>query len=142
MLVVDASAVTKLLLPEQNSALVERLWSEEAEWHAPTLVVPEVAAALAAAQFSGRLDEAEASRGQDLWVSLAHEVTLHVLDEQLSRSAAELSRRSRTRGADAVYLATCKRLAEAVPVALLSFDRRQRAAAERLPGLAVVPAET
>lgn len=40
MLVVDASAVTKLLMPESGSELVACLWGEEAEWHAPTLVVP------------------------------------------------------------------------------------------------------
>lgn len=142
MLVVDASAVTKLLVPEQGSELVQRLWSEEVEWHAPTLVVPEVAAAVTAAQAAGRLDAAEAARGQDLWASLASEVTLHVLDEQLSRSAAGLSRRGGVRGADAVYLATCERLAQADPVALVSFDIRQRAAAEHVPELGVIPADT
>ena len=139
MLVVDASAVTKLLVPEQGSELVARLWNEDAEWHAPMLIVPEVAAAVAAAQASGRLDDAEAARGQELWASLASEVTLHVVDEQLSRSAAELSRRGGVRGADAVYLATCEQLAAAAPMALVSFDLRQRAAAEHVRGLTVVP---
>lgn len=141
MLVVDGSAVMKLLMAESGSELVGRLWDEEAEWHAPTLVVPEVAAAVAAAQTSGRLDEAEASRGQDLWADLANEVTLHALDEPLARSAGELSSRGGVRGADAVYLATCQRLGVVAPVALVSFDLRQRVAAERVPGLALVPGE-
>lgn len=139
MLVVDASAAVKLLLPEPGADLVDRLWSEDTEWHAPTLVLPEVAAAIVAAQTSGRLTEGEAAAGQDRWGALADELTLHVLDEPLSRLAAELTRRGQVRGADAVYLATCQRLAAAGPVVLVSFDLRQRAAAERVPELALVP---
>ena len=94
----------------------------------PTLLVPEVASALARASGDGpgALQYARAT------AALPH-LTLVSLTSALARQAAELSAGHRLRGADAIYLAVARRYG----TTLVSRDDEQRAR-----GSALVPCQT
>ncbi len=94
----------------------------------PTLLVPEVAAALARASDDARgaIDYANAT------AALAH-VTLVSLTPAMSRQAGELAAMHRLRGSDAVYVAVARRYGTTV----VSRDEEQRSR-----GSAVVHCQT
>lgn len=136
-LVIDASATTKLFLDEPDSHLVAELW-DEAELHAPTIVLPETAAAVALAGTRRRDPRIQVS---DVIAELRRSAALRSVDTEFASRAAVLTLGGRVRGMDALYLATALEMAEhGLDVALLSFDGRQREAALDL-GIAVIPAE-
>lgn len=138
IVVADASAVVKLVLDEAGSEVVRRLWEEPVDWVAPTLVLPEGAAAVAAASRAGRLTPAQERRAQRGFVDVIAQVYLRALDASLAGAASDIARTFGLRGADAVYLAVAAEFAGAEPV-LVSFDARQREAAE-VVGVAFAPA--
>lgn len=94
----------------------------------PTLLVPEIASAVARA--SG--DSAGALQYADATAALPH-FTLVTLTAAMARQAAELAATHRLRGADAVYLAVARRYG----TTLVSRDDEQRAR-----GTAVAPYRT
>jgi predicted nucleic acid-binding protein len=135
-LVIDASATTKLFLDEPDSHLVAELW-DEAELHAPTIVLPETAAAVALGAARRRDPRMQVG---DVIAELRRSAALRSVDTEFASRAAVLTLGGRVRGMDAIYLATALEMAESgLDVALLSFDGRQREAALDL-GLAVIPA--
>lgn len=85
---------------------------------APTLVLPEVAAALA----RGLADPAAALAATDFLIE-GGLVRLHAVSAALAALAADLTRDARVRGADAVYLA----LAKTLGVPLVTLDQQQLA---------------
>lgn len=95
---------------------------------APTLLLPEIAAAVARASddTEAALDYANATAG------LAH-LTLVTLTPAMARQAAELAATHRLRGADSVYVAVARRYG----TTLVSRDDEQRAR-----GSAVVACQT
>lgn len=136
MFVLDASVHLNALNPAeagstQSQALLERLFGRPWPVLAPTLLLVEVAAAVARVfNDSGRgLAVARALRGLpgQVWVGL---------DEDLAQEAARLAAEYRLRGADAVYAAVARRYG----AILVTLDRQQL---ERLlPALPVLtPAE-
>jgi uncharacterized protein len=129
IVIADTSAVVKLVLDEAGSEVVRRLWDEPVDWVAPTLVLPEGAAAVAAACRAGRLTQAQERRAQLAMEGVIAEVSLRSLDPSLAGVAAGMARTFGLRGADAVYLAVAQEFAGAEPV-LVTFDARQREAAE------------
>ena len=136
-LVIDASATTKLFLDEPDSHLVAELW-DEAELHAPTIVLPETAAAVALAGTRRRDPRIQVS---DVIAELRRSAALRSVDTEFASRAAVLTHGGRVRDTDTLYLATALEMAEhGLDVALLSFDGRQREAALDL-GIAVIPAE-
>lgn len=94
----------------------------------PTLLVPEIASAVARASDdgAGALQYAQAAAG------LPH-LTLVTLTPAMARQAAELAATHRLRGADAVYLAVARRYG----TTLVSRDVEQRAR-----GSAAAPCQT
>jgi predicted nucleic acid-binding protein len=137
MIVVDASAVAKLALDESESDLVRELWGE-AEVTAPTVILPEIAAAVARAGRDNRLVGADALEVAN---ALTNYVELSAITVDLAMRAAGIAAVTGVRGMDAIYLATALEITDhGIDVALLSFDSRQREAALDL-GIAIIPAE-
>lgn len=138
--VVDASAAVKLVLGERHSDVARRIWDEVSYAVAPTIVLPEVAAAIAAAGRMHRIDEHGVVRARTAWRRLSASIGLRIVDETLSVAAGNIAERGATRGMDAIYLAVTSELdGRDLDVALLSFDHRQRDAA-RSEGMNLMPA--
>lgn len=141
IVVVDASAAVKLVLEEPGSTVARRLWDEPVRWVAPSIVVPEVAAAVSAARRDGRLRATAARRVRSAWAQVIEQIDLLAIDASLADRAGELAASRPIRGMDAVYLAAAVALVGADPVCLLSFDGRQRDAVQADDGIALVPAD-
>ena len=125
---IDASVYTNALnVREQGSqesrGFLEWLEQESLEIVCPTLLIPEVAAALSRA-----LDNHEKGLAFAMSIRNLPNQTLVPLDDPLSLAAAELAARCRLRGADAVYAA----VAERHQTTLVTNDRQQL---ERLKGI-------
>ena len=133
--VVDASAATKLFLPEAGSEVVRDVWPS-VELSGPTILLAELAAAVRRGirhpdARDVTADAVDVVRRSGRW---------REVDEGLALRAAALAARTAVRGMDAIYLAMALEIAERyLRVVLLSFDTRQRAAALDL-GIAVIPA--
>lgn len=137
--VIDASAIIKLLLPDEvGSRAVDELWDADIALIAPVVLLPEVTGALRAAMAAGRLPATLDPLADAL--DLARNVRLRTVNEALALRAGELAARHGLRGMDSLYLATATEYVHHDHVALLSFDRRQRSGALEL-GIAVIPAE-
>lgn len=141
IVVLDASAAVKLVLDEERSDQVRRIWDEPLRILAPTIVLAEVAAAIDAAQRGGRLEPPAGAMAQRSWVSVVDEVDLVSVDVALGERARELAADRPVRGMDAVYLALAIDTARHGSAGLLSFDRRQREVLRPTDGVALLPAE-
>jgi uncharacterized protein len=118
----DTSALIKLVISEQGSALMRQLWLGADRGASSVLAYAEGRAALASARRSDRLTQsiyAEAVRSFD---RSYEEVVAIGVDEQLTRAAGALASEFALRGYDAVHLATALSIAEH-DVALVSWDR-------------------
>lgn len=135
IVVLDASAAVKLVLDEEHSEVVRRVWDEEVALLAPTIVLPEVGAAIARARREARIDQAQETVAHRSWIALSGEIDLVTVDAELASEAHELTVDRSLRGMDAVYLAVAERFSAGGPVGILSFDRRQREAADGPIGL-------
>lgn len=141
IVVVDASAAVKLVLDEPGSAVVRRLWAEPVRWVAPSVVVPEVAAAVSAARRAGRLRATAERRVQATWVQVSEEIDLLAVDAALAGAAGRLAAGRPVRGMDAVYLAAAGMLVARDTVCLLSFDGRQRGAVRSEDDIVLLPTD-
>jgi len=135
----DSSALVKLLVEEQGSQDAATLWDEADAVVASRLVVPEVAAALAAAARARRLDDAQLRAALATWHGYLPALRLVELTPELAALAADLAGELVLGGADAVHLASALALDGGQPV-LAAWDRRLWAAA-RSAGLRVAPAD-
>ena len=138
LLCFDSSALVKLMVEEEGSDLVARLWDESDALLASRLVVPEVAAALHAAHRNGRLDDTALSLALTLWAAYLPALRMVELSPELAVRAAELTASNALAGADAVHLASALTLERADP-ALAVCDRRLHAGA-RAAGVRTIPA--
>ncbi|MBA3575473.1 MAG: type II toxin-antitoxin system VapC family toxin [Actinomycetota bacterium] len=141
IVVLDASAAVKLVLDETGSDQVRRLWDEQLTIVAPSIVVPEVAAAIQAARRDGRVADAGAQIAHRSWVSLIEDIDVLAVDLALADRARELAATRMVRGMDAVYLAVALALEDASSVGLLSFDVRQRSGLIPEDGIHLLPAD-
>ncbi len=132
----DSSAIVKLVLSEEGSALAQLVWEEADAVQATRLARVEAAAAVAAARRARRLRGAGEARAHDELDSVWQEVVARELNEPLERQAVALARIHAISGADAVHLAA----AVETGATLLTWDRRLAAAA-RAEGLVVVPTD-
>jgi predicted nucleic acid-binding protein len=133
----DTSALIKLLVAEDGSALADELWSRATSRVASRLVYPEGRAALAAAQRAGRIDErAHRRSAQDLSAACAA-MRLVGVDWQLATRAGEIAEQHALRGYDAVHLASALSI-EGADMALVTWDRDLARAALR-SGRSVAP---
>jgi predicted nucleic acid-binding protein len=135
----DSSALVKLLVEEPGSDLVERLWNDADVVVASRLALPEVSAALAAAQRAGRIDAAGARRARREWARFWAATAVIELTAAVAADASDLAQRLHLGGADAVHLASARALLPA-EVALVTWDRRLGSAALSA-GIAVVPGD-
>lgn len=126
IVIIDASAAVKLVLDEQDSDVVRRVWDEPVGMLAPAIVVPEVAAAIAAAERDGRIGPADTAGAQRSWRSLVAEIELRTVDPTLAELARSLATERPLRGMDSLYLATAVEVGRHGPAGLLTFDARQR----------------
>lgn len=138
LLCLDSSALVKLLVEEDGSDLVARLWDDADLLVASRLVVPEVAAALHASCRNGRLDDDALARALAAWRSYLPALRLVELTPSVGVRAAELTASHALGGADAVHLASALTLQQASPL-LAVWDRRLHAAA-RETGVRTSPA--
>lgn len=102
---------------EESLRLLTRIRDEASPIIAPTLLLPEVAAAVG----RGRGDVELARRFAASLRRLPH-LVLVALDEALAGQAADLAARHRLRGSDAVYAAVALRFGST----LVTLDREQR----------------
>jgi len=119
---------------------VRRLWDEQLTIVAPSIVVPEVAAAIQAARRDGRVADTGAQLAHRSWVSLIEDIDVLAVDLALADRARELAATRMVRGMDAVYLAVALALEDTSSVGLLSFDVRQRSALIPEDGIHLLPA--
>jgi len=134
MTVVDASVWVSRLVPADANHAASRAWLEGESAQggllvAPTILLPEVAGALA--RRTGLASAARRAVTQLLRVPVLRLVTV---DHLLAREAATLGARLRLRGADAVYVAVARRLR----LPLVTWDKEQEARARTV--IAVRPA--
>ncbi len=141
IIVLDASAAVKLVLDEVGSEQVHQLWDQELAMLAPSILAPEVAAAIQAARRDGRVADADADIAHRSWVSLLGDVDLLAVDVTLAGRARQLAATRTVRGMDAVYLAVALHLGDAGSAGLLSFDVRQRSALRSEDGIHLLPAD-
>ena len=125
---IDASVLTNALNSreqgsEESRKFLAQVEQENCEIVCPTLLIPEMAAALSRALDDHKRGMAFAMAVRDL-----PNLILVPLDDSLAVAAAELAARYRLRGADAVYAAVAKYH----PATLVTNDRQQL---ERLSGV-------
>lgn len=119
---IDASVFLNAFNPyeaghEQSNRLLARLQEQAAPIIVPTLLLPEVAAAVS----RGREEEALAREFAASLSRLPH-LMLVPLDTTLARQAVDVAARHRLRGSDAVYAAVALRFG----CTLVTLDREQR----------------
>lgn len=134
----DASALVKLVIEEDGSAVAARLWDGCDAALASRLAYVEVCAALAASRRNNDLSEAgleTALAGFDaFWASLRPiEIT-----EAVQLRAGLLAREHSLRGADAIHLASATALGD--PELVMAVWDRRLAEGARAVGLGVSPA--
>ena len=132
----DASVFVNAFNPyepghEESHRLLVRMQEAATPIIVPTLLIPEVAAAVA----QGRDDTDLARRFATKLRGLPH-LILRPLDEMLALQAADIAAQHRLRGSDAVYAAVALRFGST----LITLDREQR---ERVASIihARLPAE-
>ncbi|GAA4530834.1 type II toxin-antitoxin system VapC family toxin [Amycolatopsis samaneae] len=134
--VADASFAVKVLLREDGTETAQRWWADDAvTWLAPTIVAPEVEAAIAVHHRNHPQVFGETRRklASVTWASMLDAIVLHVVDRSVADTAVSLIQdHGPLRGADALYLAVAVLAARepGTQVVLGSFDRQQRRAAE------------
>ena len=132
MIFLDASALVKRYVREQDSDWLVALMDEDLEWMACAVAAIEIRVTLCA-----RLADAERRRHARLrfdtdWVS----VGVVGLDDGILVRAAEIGCLFATRALDSIHLAAAERLP--AEMTFVTFDARQAAAA-RMLGLTVAP---
>lgn len=118
----DTSAVVKLLVDEDGSALAQVLWDEASIRITSLLTYAECRAALASAERSGRLTTRRGNIARDELDAHWDELVHVGVDESLVRDAGELAQTHALRGYDALHLASARVAADGGPISLVSWD--------------------
>lgn len=125
--VLDASVAIRFLVPEVGSEAALELFARGNEWRAPRLLLTEVAGALRRKTVAGELTPAFASSAiAALLRSVASGALRLHADEEIMRSALELSLQVGHKLPDCVYLA----VAEEQAIGLATADIRLARLAE------------
>ena len=136
----DASAIAKLLRPEQEHEIARAAFDGAAAPATSAISYPELCATVAAWEFASAALEARDARGEleRSWPALF----VIEVDESMAHRAGELALRHRLRGMDAIHVASALEIAgeSRETLSFVSWDRDQREAA-RKEGLALVPEE-
>jgi predicted nucleic acid-binding protein len=134
----DSSALVKLVLDEVGSDIAATLWNACDVALSSRLAYPEVCAALAAAERTHDLTEAEASAAASDWELFWVSMRPVELSADVERVAGSLAVTHQLRGADAVHLASALALGS-TDLTVAVWDKRLHAGAAAV-GLAVAPA--
>lgn len=135
----DSSALVKLLVEEEGTDTAVTLWDDAARVVASRLSIPEVSAALAAAERGGRIDELRARAALDEWRRYRDALDIIEVSAEIAEQASGVAIKHPLSGADAVHLATARALRDHELV-LATWDRRLGAAAAA-EGLSVIGAD-
>ena len=106
ILYLDTSALVPLLVAEPTSARCRRLWDDADDVVSSVALRPEAASALWRARHSGRISAVQHTELLDHLAELTGQMHLVVVDDRLSRRAADLASAHGLRGYDAVHAAT------------------------------------
>jgi len=134
----DTSAFVKLFIEESGSDDVATLWDAADVALSSRILVPEVAAALAMAQRTGRLDTDAYQGAVQSCRRFVGALRMVELTSEIAASAAEIAASHALSGADAIHLASAMLLGNG-EVVLATWDRRLHEAATA-NGLAMLPA--
>lgn len=134
----DSSALVKLVVDEEGSDAVTRLWDGAAVVLSSRVAHPEVSAALAAAYRSERLALRAYGRANQDWRQFRAALRIVELSPRVEAYAADLTYVHALSGFDAIHLASALGLEDA-PVVLATWDRRLLTAAQA-EGLVTLPA--
>ena len=134
----DTSALVKLLIEEEGSELVRKLWGSTYMAVSSILAYPEGRAALAAAQRSGRVDQQDLRSSLRAFEAMQGGLISLGVDQRLAREAGRLAADWDLRGYDAVHLATALDISEE-ELTFVTWDADLARAAEKA-GLAVAGA--
>jgi len=130
----DTSMLVKLLVDDEAyRAEAERIWLEADHVVCAEVGYVEARAALAAAQRSRRLDDAQMLTAKDQFEALWQQVSVLAVDTALVRAAGDIAELDGLRGYDAVHLAA----AVAVGATVVASADRQLIGAARNRGFGV-----
>jgi predicted nucleic acid-binding protein len=124
----DTSALVKLLIPEEGSELVERLWRSTYTGVSSILSYPEGRSALAMAHRVGRLPQRGYRQSLRAFEELSEELVSIGVDREVTQRAGRQATEFGLRGYDAVHLATALDLGEEELI-LVTWDEDLRRAA-------------
>lgn len=110
ILYLDSSAVVPLLIDEYSSARCRDLWDAAGRVATTRLTYVEVAAALGAAERSGRLTRQQETIAREHLDAMWSEFEVVEFEESLMIEAAVMAKRHSLRGYDAVQCASALRL--------------------------------
>ena len=133
----DTSALLKLLVDEEGSALAVQSWDEATLVITSRLAYPEARAALAAATRAGRISSAALRVAKQGLNGLFRQVRLIEVSSSVASDAGELAESHSLRGYDAVHLASALAVFGG-EMLLVTWDVDLGSAAQR-EGLAVAP---
>lgn len=133
----DASALVKLVIEEDGSALAAALWDGCDAALTSRLALPEVCAALGAAHRNHELTDADATTALAAFADFWAGVRPIELTPRVATVAGEMAALHRLGGADAVHLASALELRDA-GIVVAAWDRRLHEGASAA-GLSVAP---
>lgn len=133
----DSSALVKLVVDEHGSEQAAELWDGADAVLSSRVAHPEVRAALAAAQRSGRLDPRAHRSAKAEWEGLRRALRQVEVTEDVENGAADLAESHALSGFDAVHLASALTISE-FDVVVATWDGRLHEAA-RAVGLTTLP---
>ncbi|MFA5774657.1 MAG: type II toxin-antitoxin system VapC family toxin [Ilumatobacteraceae bacterium] len=131
---IDTSSFFKLLVLEDGTTTVEKLWAEADDIAAARLLQVEAHAALAQGRRLGHISSIAASNALDLLEVLWDEIIVVEQTSQIATQACELVSNLNLRALDAIHLASAIEVGASI---VSSSDRRMVLAAQQI-GLAVV----
>lgn len=135
----DASALVKLVVEEQGTALAVELWDGCDAVVSSRLSYPEVRSALAAAVRDHRIPRRSLAAVEREWDRFWNAIRIVELSDAVSRQAAELCGVHALGGADGVHLASALTLAHAGAEPVMVVWDQRLAAGALAAGLRIAP---
>jgi hypothetical protein len=131
---IDTSSFFKLLVLEDGTDRVEKLWTDAEDIAAARLLQVEAHSALVQGRRLGYLSALQASKARDLFKALWAEIIIVEQTPRVAEKACELALIVNLRALDAIHLASAIEVGASI---VTSADRRLILAAEQI-GFAVV----
>lgn len=126
---VDTSSFFKLLVLEDGTDKVEKLWADADEIAAARLLQVEAHAALAQGRRLGHLSDLQAFKARNLFETLWDEIIIVEQTPRVAEKACELASVVNLRALDAIHLASAIEVGASI---VTSADRRMVLAAQQI----------